>query len=77
MTLPIGTLVDYWKGAKRGLPSGRARTRTRVHNTSNGDAIVWIEGEPGWIMLTHIQIVDDLSLGESECPDRTLPPGVL
>lgn len=56
---PVGTLVDYWRGAREidGVeltPSGRGRTRSKATVLSGHSAVVWIEGCSGCVALTHV-----------------------
>jgi hypothetical protein len=56
---PVGTLVDYWRGAREGFePSGRGRTYTQAGVLSGHTAVVWIDGCSGAIRLTHVQPVN-------------------
>lgn len=50
-----GLIVRYWKGARRGEPSGTS-TVTSVGDIG-GIRVVWLEGVSGCIAHTHIQAV--------------------
>lgn len=64
--LPIGTLVDYWRGEKKGEPSGRGVTRSEV-KLLNGFEVVWIDGCSPFIALSHVEVVPAFQiLTESE-----------
>lgn len=54
----IGTLVDYWRGAKEGEPSGRGATYTEAQMMGGHTAVVWIEGCRGAISLSHVEVVN-------------------
>lgn len=60
--IPLGTLDDYWRGAKEGEPSGRGRTRSEVSEVC-GKPVVWIEGCSGCVALTHVQEVTEDARG--------------
>lgn len=51
----VGALVRYWPGSRTGL--GRmSHTRTPAWDVC-GHPVVSVEGYPGGIALTHVQIV--------------------
>jgi hypothetical protein len=53
---PIGARVRYWRGVKRGEPSGEGPTRSEAE--VRGDAaVVFIAGCSGFIYLTHVEVV--------------------
>jgi hypothetical protein len=57
---PVGTLVNYWRGARNGFkPSGQGRTENRAMVLSGHTAVVWITGCSGCIALTHVQVVGE------------------
>jgi hypothetical protein len=51
----VGVRVRYWKGAHEGDPSGEAPTRTPAQMLGGHTPVVWVEGEPACIALTHIE----------------------
>jgi hypothetical protein len=53
---PTGTRVRYWKGAKRGAPSGEAVTRGKATLMCNVP-VAWLEGVSGCIALSHVEVV--------------------
>ena len=52
----VGTEVYYWKGAKIGEPSGKAKVRSAA-SYLGGTKVVWLQGVAGCIALTHIKVV--------------------
>jgi hypothetical protein len=57
----IGQPVRYWKGAREG--KGKlSRTRTEVQDFHGRD-VVWVEGEGGFISMTHIKPVEAYPCG--------------
>lgn len=55
----IGTAVLFWPGMKLG--EGRiSRTRTPSWTIGDNDAVVSVEGYPGGIALTHIEVLPAL-----------------
>jgi len=55
---PVGTRVRYWKGAKRGAPSGVAKTAWPAVVACGGVPVIWVEGEEACIALSHVEIVE-------------------
>lgn len=61
---PVGTLVDYWRGAREFggaelTPSGRGRLKHKATVLSGHTAVAWIEGCSGCIALTHVRPVPE------------------
>lgn len=57
--LPVGTPVRYWPGVRRG--EGRISvTRTPIWKMGSGTEVASVEGYPGGIALTHIEIIPSL-----------------
>lgn len=55
LRVPIGTPVRFWSGARQG--EGKvSKTRTRAWSTPSA-AMVSVEGYPGGIALTHVEVV--------------------
>lgn len=53
---PVGTPVRYWPGARLG--EGReSKTRTPAWLVGGHTACVSVEGYPGGIALTHVDVV--------------------
>jgi hypothetical protein len=69
---PVGTVVDYWRGAYEGEPSDRGATRTPAQVLSGHTAVVWIEGCSGCIALSHVRPTPYASdqYTFAEAPDR-------
>ena len=53
---PIGTPVRYWPGLRYKHPGIESRTRTRA-STIGEKPVVSVEGYPGGIALTHIEVI--------------------
>ena len=57
--MPVGTPVRYWPGVREG--EGResiTRTPVWMLHTSSGDIpLVSVEGYPGGIALTHVEVL--------------------
>lgn len=51
---PVGTPVRYWTGAREGEGKLSKTTHAAVL-VSGHTAVVWVEGEPGWITLSHVE----------------------
>jgi len=54
-TYPVGTVVRYWPGIKYGGSGAVARTRTPAWLVG-ATPCVSVEGYPGGIALTHVDI---------------------
>lgn len=52
---PVGTPVLFWPGAKTGT-GRKSKTRTPAWAMNVNDAVVSVEGYPGGIALTHIEV---------------------
>lgn len=52
----VGTKVRYWKGARRGEPSGEACT-TGPATIVGGTGVVWLDGVSGCIALSHVEVL--------------------
>lgn len=52
---PIGTDVRYWKGVKRGEPTGVAAVRAPAELFGGHTPSVWLEGVSGCVALTHVE----------------------
>lgn len=51
----VGTPVRYWPGLKEG-EGRRSKTRSEAWALPSGAAVVMVEGHPGGIALTHVEI---------------------
>lgn len=61
MGFHIGQMVRYWKGIKRGEPSGQGRICYGPQKLNDsGPDVVWIETCSGCISITHIEKVNEL-----------------
>lgn len=60
---PVGTMVQYWRGAKEGEPTGTGATRTEARDFY-GQPVVWIEGCSGCVALTHVEPIARRGEGE-------------
>jgi hypothetical protein len=56
--LPIGTPVRYWTGIREG-EGKTSHTRTEVRMLGGHTPVVWVEGEPSCIALTHVESIED------------------
>ncbi|WP_052424112.1 hypothetical protein [Nonomuraea candida] len=56
-TVPVGTPVRYWTGARHGVGKP-SRTRTPAVVLSGHTPVVWVEGEGSCIALTHVQPIE-------------------
>lgn len=54
--VPVGTPVHYWTGARQGAGKS-SRTRTPAELLGGHTPVVWVEGEPSCIALTHIDVL--------------------
>lgn len=71
-THPVGTEVDYWRGARdlhrvdgrshRFEPSGRGVTTGRAMVLGGHTAVIWISGCSGAIALTHVRVVESAAV---------------
>lgn len=52
--IPVGGLVRYWTGTRTG-DGNVAKTRTPASILSGHTAVIWVEGEPACITLTHVE----------------------
>lgn len=52
----IGTAVRYWTGLRAGA-GALSKTRTPAQLLGGHTAVVWVEGHPACIALTHIEAV--------------------
>ena len=59
LEIPIGTKVRYWPGIRDGHEGTLSTTRTHVWEMADGTALVAVDGYPGGIQLSHIQIQED------------------
>jgi hypothetical protein len=62
--IPVGTPVLFWPGAKQG-PGRRSITRSPVWEISPY-TVVSVEGYPGGIALTHVEILEPVTLTEHQ-----------
>lgn len=51
-----GTMVKYWRGEKKGEPSGTGKTSSYAQVLSGHTAVVWIDGCSGCIALSHVDV---------------------
>lgn len=57
---PIGTRVYYWPGARHpSIPGRPSWTRTPAWCLGGHTDVVTVEGYPGGIALTHIEIAEE------------------
>lgn len=56
-TIAEGQTVQYWKGIRRGEPTGTAKV-TGVGDLC-GTPVAWLEGVSGCIAYTHLQPVPE------------------
>lgn len=59
LEIPTGTKVRYWPGIRDGHEGTLSTTRTHVWEQADGTAMVAVDGYPGGISLTHIEIQED------------------
>lgn len=53
---PVGTGVQWWTGVREGQPpTGETKTRTPAQMLGGHTPVVWVEGHPACIALTHIE----------------------
>lgn len=52
----IGTSVRYWKFTREG-DGLESKTRSEAILLSGHTPVVWVEGEPGCIALSHIKVI--------------------
>lgn len=67
--LPEGTPVLAWPGSRDSSPL-LTRTRTPVFQTRSGDLLVSVDGHPGGIALTHIEVMPE-GYTTSPAPEAT------
>jgi hypothetical protein len=58
---PVGTPVLYWPGAREGAWPGRESVTRSQARLLCGTPCVWVEGYPGGIALTHVEVRRDAS----------------
>ena len=56
-SVPVGTMVRYWKMDRVGEPSGTGKIRHPATVLSGHTAVGWVEGCSGCVALTHIEVV--------------------
>lgn len=57
--MKVGQLVKYWKGIKRGEPTGIAKIQviSLKHENNFGCDVAWLEGvSGGCVAFSHIEI---------------------
>ena len=52
----IGTSVRYWKFTREG-DGLESKTRSEAILLGGHTPVVWVEGEPGCIALSHIEVI--------------------
>jgi hypothetical protein len=53
---PAGTLCRYWPGARANEPGREGTLRSAFFFSYAGDIAVFVEGYPGWIAATHVEV---------------------
>jgi hypothetical protein len=53
---PVGTPVRYWTSVREG-DGKRSTTITDAQLLSGHTAVVWVEGEPGCVCLSHVEVI--------------------
>lgn len=56
---PVGTRVRYWPGVLGGDSMAVSRTRSPARMLSGHTAIVWVDGLPDCLALTHVEVMAD------------------
>lgn len=54
---PVGTRVRYWRGERKGEPSGEGITHSPATVLGGHTAVAWIEGCSGCVALSHVEAV--------------------
>ena len=54
---PVGTRVRYWRGVRKGAPSGEGTTYHPATVLGGHTAVAWIEGCSGCVALSHVEAV--------------------
>jgi len=54
---PTGTRVRYWRGERKGEPSGEGTTYHPATVLGGHTAVAWIEGCSGCVALSHVEAV--------------------
>lgn len=55
--VPVGTMLRYWRGEKKGEPSGVGKMHHKATMMGGHTAVAWIEDCSGAIALTHVEVV--------------------
>lgn len=55
---PVGIAVLYWRGAKQG-PGKQSSTKSQAEVLGGHTAVIWVEGEPGCIALSHVNVMGE------------------
>ncbi len=55
--VPVGTLVKWWTMLREDEPTGRSATRTPAQMLGGHTPVVWVEGHPACIALSHVEPV--------------------
>ncbi|MET9339252.1 hypothetical protein [Nonomuraea sp. NPDC003804] len=63
-TVPVGTPVRYWTGYREG-DGKQSRTRTDAQMLGGHTAVVWMDGEPSCVALTHVEPLLSDEIGEA------------
>jgi hypothetical protein len=53
---PVGQQILYWKGVAGDGPGTEGVTRNAAEVLGGHTAVVWVEGVPGCIALSHIEV---------------------
>lgn len=68
----VGDHVQFWTGAREGR--GRFSTTRTVAQVVDGRPVVWIDGQPGFVALTHVEPIPGQPDGiDGSGDDRTYP----
>lgn len=54
---PLGTPVDYWRGAKEGKPSGSGEISHGSYVCESGTPVCFVKGCTGYLAITHVEAV--------------------
>lgn len=54
---PVGTPVRYWPGARHGKGC-ESKTRTKAQLLGGHTSVVWVEGFPACLALSHIETLN-------------------
>lgn len=68
-TYRVGQRARFWKGERRGEPSGEGEIYNEATVLGGHTAVAWIEGARGCVALSHVEVIVEAPANTTDAPE--------